>query len=288
MINAVVGAVKLADFIRAKGHLASNIQPIWKSSENDDLFSYERFNVTEEQLRKVPVHFICADAPSHVKDGLQAIKHLRSVYTDTMAFEFGHVQDEDERNWLRQRVESETHAERLTDEEKKALLERLTSVEGFEKFVHRTFVGQKRFSIEGVDSLVPMLDMAINEVRKEKTDHVMIGMAHRGRLNVLAHTLGKPFKAIFAEFLQAPNKLIAPSEGLGETYSGWTGDVKYHLGADRQISDDDRSETIVSLANNPSHLEFVSPIVEGYAELPKKTAVKKGYQHKIQRVPTLF
>lgn len=168
MINAVVGAVKLADFIRAKGHLASNIQPIWKSSENDDLFSYERFNVTEEQLRKVPVHFICADAPSHVKDGLQAIKHLRSVYTDTMAFEFGHVQDEDERNWLRQRVESETHAERLTDEEKKALLERLTSVEGFEKFVHRTFVGQKRFSIEGVDSLVPMLDMAINEVRKEK------------------------------------------------------------------------------------------------------------------------
>ncbi len=276
MINTVVGAVKLADFIRAKGHLASDIQPIWKSHKNDDLISYDRFNVTEEQLKHVPVDYICPQAPSHVKNGLQAIEHLRNVYSNTMAFEFGHVQDEDERKWLREKVESETFANTLSSEEKRSLLERLTSVEGFEKFIHRTFVGQKRFSIEGVDTLVPMLDTAINEVRKEQTDHVMIGMAHRGRLNVLAHTLGKPFKAIFAEFLQAPHKLIAPSEGLGETYSGWTGDVKYHLGADRQIVDDERSETIVSLANNPSHLEFVSPIVEGYARAAQEDRSKSG------------
>lgn len=276
MINAVVGAVKLAEFIRAKGHLASDIQPIWKNHKNDDLLSYERFNVTENELRKVPVKLICPDAPSNVTNGLQAIEHLRNVYTKTMAVEFGHVQDEEEREWLRRKIESQTYADQLSQEDKRALLERLTSVEGFEKFIHRTFVGQKRFSIEGVDALVPMLDKAIGEVRKEKTDHVMIGMAHRGRLNVLAHTLGKPFKAIFAEFLQAPNKLIAPSEGLGETYTGWTGDVKYHLGADRQISDDDQDETIVSLANNPSHLEFVSPIVEGYARAAQEDRSQKG------------
>ncbi|GIN17696.1 2-oxoglutarate dehydrogenase E1 component [Shouchella clausii] len=276
MISAVVGAVRLADYIRAKGHLVSDIQPIWKTDKNSNLLDYDRFNVTEEELKKVPVKLICKDAPPHLKNGLEAIEHLKKVYTQTMAFEFGHVQDEEERNWLRKQVESEAYADELPNKEKKALLERLTSVEGFEKFIHRTFVGQKRFSIEGLDTLVPMLDKAIREVRKEKTDHVMIGMAHRGRLNVLAHTLGKPYKAIFSEFLQAPNKLNAPSEGLGETYTGWTGDVKYHLGADRQISDDKSAQTIVSLANNPSHLEFVSPIVEGYARAAQEDRSSKG------------
>ncbi|WZY01669.1 2-oxoglutarate dehydrogenase E1 component [Bacillus sp. FSL W7-1360] len=276
MARAIAGAVKLADFIRAKGHQASDIQPIWKQAGSNDLLQYARFQVTKEALLQMPAQLICPDAPAHIENGLQAIEHLKDVYTKTTAFEFEHVQEEDERNWLRRKVESETHAAPLTKEEKKMLLERLTAVEGFEKFLHRTFVGQKRFSIEGVDALVPMLDRAIGEAQNANAAHVMIGMAHRGRLNVLAHNLGKPYKAIFSEFLQATNELKAPSEGLGETYIGWTGDVKYHLGADRQIKSGQSEHMVVSLANNPSHLEFVSPIVEGYARAAQEDRREKG------------
>lgn len=117
-----------------------------------------------------------------------------------------------------------------------AVLERLTEVEGFEQFLHRTFVGQKRFSIEGLDALVPVLDDIIAQSVKSGTTSVNIGMAHRGRLNVLAHVLGKPYEIIFSEFQHAPNKDLVPSEGsIGISY-GWTGDVKYHLGANREPS----------------------------------------------------
>ncbi|WP_059104845.1 2-oxoglutarate dehydrogenase E1 component [Shouchella shacheensis] len=275
MMNSVVGAVKLAEYIRAKGHLASDLHPIAKQ-QNDSLLDLSRFDITEEELKKVPVKLLCKDAPESVKNGLEAINHLKAVYTKTVAFEFGHVQDEEERNWLREQVESENHAEPLSEKRQKSLLDRLTSIEGFEKFVHRTFVGQKRFSIEGLDALVPMLDEAIARSTAGGAEQVMIGMAHRGRLNVLAHNLGKPYKMIFSEFLQAPNKNLAPSEGSGEMYTGWTGDVKYHLGADRHIENDKVEIATVSLANNPSHLEFVSPIVEGYARASQENRTQKG------------
>ena len=112
-------------------------------------------------------------------------------------------------------------------------------MESLEQFLHKTFVGQKRFSIEGLDALVPVLDDIIAKSVSAGTSNINIGMAHRGRLNVLAHVLGKPYEIIFSEFQHAPNKDLVPSEGSTGINYGWTGDVKYHLGANRQIQDED-------------------------------------------------
>ncbi|WP_100408132.1 2-oxoglutarate dehydrogenase E1 component [Bacillus solitudinis] len=273
MMKKIVGAMKLADAIRTKGHLASDVHPIHKDRKNDAFLELSRYNLTEEDLRQLPVDLICPDAPSHVKNGLDAIRHLENMYTKTVAFEFGHVQDEEERNWLNKMIESGMFLPNFTKQQRLNLLKRLTEVEGFEKFIHRTFVGQKRFSIEGLDVMVPMLDEVVREAVHEGTENIMIGMAHRGRLSVLTHTLGKPYNMVFSEFLHAPTKLVEPEKGI----NGWTGDVKYHLGADRQIKDDNTAEATVTLANNPSHLEFVSPIVEGYARAAQEIRTSKGF-----------
>lgn len=277
MMRKFVSAVKLADMIRRKGHLASDVNPILKNKKNSQFLELDQFDLTEHDLKQVPVDLLCSDAPAHVKDGLDAINYLKEVYTKTIAFEFNHVQDLDERQWLIKMVESGIYLPNLSKQQRVNLLKRLTQVEGFEKFIHRTFVGQKRFSIEGLDVLVPMLDEAVREVVHEGTENIMIGMAHRGRLSVLAHTLGKPYKMVFSEFLHAPNKDLVPSEGSTGINYGWTGDVKYHLGADRQIREENTAEATVSLANNPSHLEFVSPIVEGYARAAQETRTSKGF-----------
>ncbi|KGA98733.1 2-oxoglutarate dehydrogenase E1 [Alkalihalobacillus alcalophilus ATCC 27647 = CGMCC 1.3604] len=274
MMRKIVGAVKLADTIRMKGHLASDIHPIQKEFKNEELLQLSRYDLTEADLRQVPVDMLCPNAPSYVKDGFEAIEHLKKVYTQTVAFEFGHVQDEEERNWLYKMVESDLYLPNLSTQQRINLLKRLTQVEGFEKFIHRTFVGQKRFSIEGLDVLVPMLDEAVRESVHEGTENIMIGMAHRGRLNVLTHTLGKPYHMIFSEFLHAPKEDLSSESATG--INGWTGDVKYHLGADRQIKEENTVEATVTLANNPSHLEFVSPIVEGYARAAQEDRSNKG------------
>lgn len=163
------------------------------------------------------------------------------------------MHDFKEREWLTRKIESGELFQKNSAEKLSAVLERLTEVEGFEQFLHRTFVGQKRFSIEGLDALVPVLDDIIAQSVKSGTTSVNIGMAHRGRLNVLAHVLGKPYEIIFSEFQHAPNKDLVPSEGsIGISY-GWTGDVKYHLGANRELQDAETKSARITLANNPRY-----------------------------------
>ena len=121
------------------------------------------------------------------------------------------------------------------------------------------------------------LDEIVSKSVRGGTKSINIGMAHRGRLNVLAHVLGKPYKNIFSEFQHAPNKELVPSEGsIGVTF-GWTGDVKYHLGAGRKIKEENTREAVISLANNPSHLEFVNPIVNGFTRAAQDDRTKSGY-----------
>lgn len=178
---------------------------------------------------------------------------------------------------MQRTVESGKVLLNLSKDQKIGILKRLSEVEGFEKFLHRTFVGQKRFSIEGLDTLVPLMDQIISSSVKTGARTVNIGMAHRGRLNVLAHILEKPYELIFAEFQHAPNKDLIPSEGsIGITY-GWTGDVKYHLGADRQVKAENTTSARIVLANNPSHLEVASPIVEGYTRAAQDQRNVAGY-----------
>lgn len=287
MMSKAVNAVKLADMIRTKGHLASNINPIQKNETT--LLDLEQYDLTEHDLQQIPANLLCSDAPAHVKNGLDAINYLKDVYTKTIAFEFNHVQDQKEREWLLEMVESGKYIPSLSTEKRINLLKRLTQVEGFETFFHRTLVGQKRFSIEGLDMLVPMLDEAVREVVQDGTENVMIGMAHRGRLSTLTHTLGKPYRQVFSEFLNAPSEDLDPSDGsMGINY-GWFGDVQYHLGADRQIKDENVAKATVSLANNPSHLEFVSPIVEGYARAAQEDRSEKGFpKHDVSKAYSIL
>src|SRR5690606_28449556 len=131
---------------------------------------------------QVPPSFISPNAPSNLRDGLEAIQHLRKVYTQRLAVEYHQVHELEEKNWLQEQSESESFYPSLTKEERKNLFIRLAEVEGFETFIHRTFVGQKRFSIEGLDTLVPLMDQIISSTVETGTRTVNIGMAHRGRL----------------------------------------------------------------------------------------------------------
>src|SRR5699024_10317038 len=129
----------------------------------------------------------------------------------------------------------------------------------------KTFVGQKRFSIEGLEAMVPMLDRIVKYAINDKIEHIMMGMAHRGRLSVLAHVLGKPFDKIFSEFHYSPDNELIPSEGSTGINYGWTGDVKYHFGATKEVKTKDAFTTRMTLANSPSQREFVNPVVQGFA-----------------------
>src|SRR5690606_17230494 len=150
----------------------------------------QTYGITEQDLAELPAGAVTVwDDKRQFANALEAINHLRAVYSGSTAYEFLHIQDRTERYWLREAAESGRYERALTSEEKQALLKRLTEVEAFERFLHQTYLGQKRFSIEGNDTLVPMLDEAIRLAAQQGVKHAVIGMAHRGRLNVLAHVL---------------------------------------------------------------------------------------------------
>jgi 2-oxoglutarate dehydrogenase E1 component len=263
-LQRVLAAAQLVRNIRTYGHLAAKIDPLEDSQPDTHYLEPATYGLSDADLARIPARLIWPEAPADVRDGREAIARLREIYTQSLAYEFEHVHAAEERAWLHQMVESGALRRPLSKEQKRELLRRLTEVEGFERFLHRTFVGQKRFSIEGVDVLVPMLDHLIRCAVEAGARDVMIGMAHRGRLNVLAHVLGKPYGIIFTEFHAAPNKELVPSEGSMGINHGWTGDVKYHLGMARAVKEGEEVQVKLTLANNPSHLEVVNPVVEGF------------------------
>uniref|UniRef100_UPI0004786816 thiamine pyrophosphate-dependent enzyme n=2 Tax=Fictibacillus TaxID=1329200 RepID=UPI0004786816 len=281
----VASALKLMENIRAYGHLSAEIYPFdVKRQKKTEFLNPATYGLTENDLQSISAKILWSDAPSDVKTGLDAVNRLKELYTKSLSYEFSHVHEAEERNWLTHMVESGSIQRSLSNEERVHLLRRLTEVEGFEQFLHKTFVGQKRFSIEGVDVLVPMLDDIIFEGVRDGAKNVMIGMAHRGRLNVLAHVLGKPYEIIFSEFHHSPNKELVPSEGSKGINYGWTGDVKYHLGGVRAIKESNSLEARLTLANNPSHLEFVNPVVEGYTRAAQEDRTSAGFpQQDVQK-----
>ncbi len=284
MTNKAVEAGRLIRNIRTFGHLAANIDPIEGApTKEPNLLQLNEYSLTEADLKSIPAHLVWKDAHKHndIQTALDAVNRLREIYTQSLGFEFDHVHNHEERQWLLEKVETGEMFNPIDKDKKIDLLERITQVESLEHFLQRTFVGQKRFSIEGVDALVPMLDELVVQTVLLGTRKVMIGMAHRGRLNVLAHVLGKPYQTIFSEFHRSPNKDLVPSEGsMGINY-GWTGDVKYHLGANRSLT---KGKTVakISLANNPSHLEFVNPVVAGSTRAAQEVRTEAG--HPVQDV----
>ncbi len=277
-VKKLTSAMKLVEAIRRYGHLEADIYPVGRDkNRKSELVDPKSYGLTTEDLKSIPASWLWEEAPNGVDNGYDVIEQLKKYYSGTITFEYDHVNNDDERKWLLERIESGNVYLSLTDEEKKQLLERLAHVEGFEGFLQKTFVGQKRFSIEGLEVMVPMLDQIVKHATAEKIEHIMMGMAHRGRLSVLSHILGKPYDKIFSEFHHSPDKELIPSEGSTGINYGWTGDVKYHFGASTEVKDSDEASTHITLAHNPSHLEFVNPVVQGFTRAAQDNRSEKGY-----------
>ena len=248
---AARAAGELVDAYRLHGHRAARLDPLGSQPPGHPQLEPEFHDITFEQLASVPASMVSLD--TYGETIADVVEWLRQTYTGSIGYEFEYLEDPEQREWLRDQIESGTHRAPLADSEKKRLLERLTEVESFEQFLHRAYLGAKRFSIEGTDLMVPMLDLAIERAAAAGAAVVVIGMAHRGRLNVLAHVLGVPYADLIAKF-----------EGRHALIAG-TGDVKYHLGAEGTYATRSGEPLTVQLAPNPSHLEFVNPVVEGMA-----------------------
>jgi multifunctional 2-oxoglutarate metabolism enzyme len=260
MLNHVAAAMALVKAFRMHGHLAAHLDPLGTQPIGDPALKPEGpLGLTPEVQAAIPSKVLRIAVPGQTL--AESLPYLQATYCGTMAYEIEHIATHEERVWLREKIESGAYRQPMVAAEQRRLLRRLTEVEGLEKFLHKAYLGQKRFSIEGVDMLVPMLDLTIERAAASGGRDVVIGMAHRGRLNVLAHTVGRPYETIFAEF-EGGRQV----EGGGQlTPEGGTGDVKYHHGAEGAYVTTGGKAITVSLAPNPSHLEFVSPVVDGRA-----------------------
>ncbi len=256
LLQAVQAAMSLIKAHRTHGHLAATLDPLGARPFGDPSLDPEPLSLTPELMRKIPARILRTYVEGETL--AEVIPHLAEVYCGPIAYEIEHIASHRQRVWLRERIESGTFRERLTEEEQRWLLRRLTKVDALERFMHKAYLGQKQFSIEGLDMTVPMLDELIQLAAGAGAHEVVLGMAHRGRLNVLAHNLGRPYDTIFAEFEGA-----STLEAVTTMPQGGTGDVKYHHGADGSYELADNTSIIVRLESNPSHLEFVSPVVEG-------------------------
>jgi 2-oxoglutarate decarboxylase len=252
-LHAVALAMAVVKAFRTHGHLGARLDPLGSEPVGDPAYDPKTIGLTEAMMRRVPASVLRTAVPGATF--ADALPHLRATYCGTIAYEKEHIGSHEERVWLRQTIESGAHLAPLGAEEGRRVLSRLTQVETLERFLGKAYLGQKRFSIEGVDMLVPMLDLVLEMAAQGGAREVVIGMAHRGRLNVLAHIVGMPYESIIAEF-----------EG-GQTgeVDGASGDVKYHLGAQGSYATPSGRTAVVKLSPNPSHLESVNPVVEGRA-----------------------
>jgi len=268
---SVMGAVNLALAIRSFGHLAARLDPLGSPPPGDPELAPEAHGITEADLRRLPANLIDGPAAEGARNALEALEAVRAVYTGTTGYGYGHIHVPAERAWLRQAAESGRFRPPRDPIDPQHLLERLTQIECLERFLHKSFPGRTRFSLEGLDMLVPILDELIGGGAEAGVRHVLIGMAHRGRLNVLAHVLGKPVAQILAEFKDPAARNFTIREDLS-----WTGDVTYHLGARRAIRDGPGVIVTITLPPNPSHLELINPIVEGMARAAAEAAQQPG------------
>jgi len=259
LLGAVAAAMALVKAHRMHGHLAAHLDPLGSEPPGDPALEPERLipKLTPELQARVPASVLRLYVPGETL--ADTLPRLRETYCGTSAYEIEHIAEHEKRVWLRQAIESGKYRHALTNEERKELLASLSRVEAFEQYLRRAFLGQKQFSIEGLDVMVPMLDEAVELAAENGAHEVVIGMAHRGRLNVLAHTLGLGYDSIIREF--EGERTI---EAVVATEEGGTGDVKYHLGAEGARSTP-AGDITVTLAANPSHLEAVDPVVEGRA-----------------------
>ncbi|GAA0300236.1 2-oxoglutarate dehydrogenase E1 component [Gracilibacillus halotolerans] len=274
----LTSAIRLVEAIRRYGHLKADIYPV-KAGDSIDtsVVEPENYGLTKEDLEAIPAEWVWEGQVDGVKTANDLVEYLLNQYASRISFEYDHVNNDEERYWFQQNIESGKYRLSMSQEEKKELLQKITDVEGFENFLAKTFVAQKRFSIEGLEMMVPILDRFVQNSLYDDTEEILMGMAHRGRLSVLTHILGKPFDKLFSEFHPSADKELIPSSPDSRAISyGWTGDVKYHFGAEREVGGEKPSPTKITLAHNPSHLEFVNPVVEGFTRAAQDYRYQKG------------
>ena len=255
----VAAAYALVRAHRNFGHLAAHLDPLGSEPPGDPSLDPGRLGLTPEIMARIPAEVLRIYVAGTTL--AEALPNLRATYCGTIAYEVEHIGSHEERIWLRQVIESGQHRRPLSPDGKKQLLARLTVVDALEKFLHKAYLGQKRFSIEGLDVTVPMLDFTVELAAAHGTRKAVIGMAHRGRLNVLAHVVNVPYETILAEFEGGRREETSETEGG----TAGTGDVKYHHGAEGVYRTADGKDVAITLSPNPSHLESVNPVVEGRA-----------------------
>jgi multifunctional 2-oxoglutarate metabolism enzyme len=264
MLQAVQAASTLVHRFRSHGHLAARLDPLGSEPEGEPQLDPETAGLTPQVMAQIPARILRMYVPGETL--AEALPHLRQTYCGTIAYEIEHISSHRQRVWLREQIESGTFRQPLGAEQRKALLKRLVEVDALERFMHKAYLGQHQFSIEGLDMTVPMLDELIQLAAENGGQEVVIGMAHRGRLNVLAHNLGRSYDTIFAEFEGA-----STLEAITTIPQGGTGDVKYHHGTQGSYKLPDGGTIRVNLESNPSHLEYVSPVVEGATRAAQTT-----------------
>ncbi len=260
LLPLIARATALIQAFRDHGHQLARIDPLGSEPPGHPQLDPSFFGTSMEELQEIPTSLILEDGGDAPVS--ETLDRLREIYCGSIGYQFEHLEDPDRVRWLWNEVESGRHADAMDDEGRKELLRRLSQVEGMEAFLHRAYLGQKRFSIEGTDMMVPMLDEALRQGAHQGADKAVLGMAHRGRLNVLTHIVGIDYAALLREFEGAPH-----TEGALARQDPGTGDVKYHHGARGRWEASDGSTVEVNLAPNPSHLEFVNPVVAGMARV---------------------
>jgi len=273
-LRKVAAAAQLVQAIRNYGHLAVRVDPLGSEPSGAIELTSEFHGITDDDLRAIPGTAIDDERFAGVS-AYEVVARKREVYTNNLGLEVWHIENDDERNWFRAQFRSGHLVRALTADEKKAIHRRLCEVDGLERFLGRAYTGYKRFSIEGTDALVPILDEIIAESAHAGAREVVVGMAHRGRLNVLTNVMGKPYEALFGEF-----------EGRHKTGGeAGTGDVKYHLGFENQRRLFGRDITL-RLVPNPSHLEVVNPVLEGVARAHQRVpGAAPGTRDELSVVP---
>jgi 2-oxoglutarate dehydrogenase E1 component len=268
----VAGVARYTNAIRQYGHLAVQLDPLGTPPPGAAELTPEFHGIIDADLDVVSGASL---GWPHLATGRDVVERLRYRYCRNIGIEYTHLGSEEERAWFRALFTAEQLTRELTPDEKRALLTRLSEVDGLERFLARAFPNYKRFGIEGTDALVPMLDTAIDESASAGAREVAISMAHRGRINVLTHVLGKPFELIFGEFQGRHDHLEDSS----------TGDVKYHLGFENERTTAAGKALHVSLVPNPSHLEIVNPVLQGVARAHQRQPGAPAQRDKRAVVP---
>ncbi|MBC7460063.1 MAG: multifunctional oxoglutarate decarboxylase/oxoglutarate dehydrogenase thiamine pyrophosphate-binding subunit/dihydrolipoyllysine-residue succinyltransferase subunit [Thermoleophilia bacterium] len=254
-LASVAAAMSIVKAHRTHGHLAANLDPLGSDAPGDPALDPASVGLTDEIMRTIPAKVLRIGVEGETF--ADALPRLREKYSGTIAYEVEHISSHEQRQWLRYIIEAGEHRTPLDTEQKLWLLDRLTDVEAFERFVRRAYLTQKQFSIEGLDMMVPMLDLLVEAASEGGAHEVVIGMAHRGRLNVVSHVLGLPYDQVLRYF-EAESRVVDGTLVAG----GGTGDVKYHMGATSAV-ETATGNIDVTVMPNPSHLEVVNPVVEG-------------------------